>query len=136
MKRYLHSLWELEGLPCGAAGRRERRRFAGLTGGLGAGRLADACFHKGTRSNTTFLRTVFEQVSLYSYIGGYNFEGRIDMQCPKCKNEKIERSKRRGFLEQGVYCLFGYYPWRCEGCRERFLLRVQYKKKVRLQPKD
>ena len=62
-------------------------------------------------------------------------EGRIDMRCPICQHDEIERSKRRGFIERGIYSLFGYYPWRCGGCGERFFIKVRYKKKIRLKPK-
>ena len=49
------------------------------------------------------------------------------MLCPKCQYEGIERSKRKSFLERNIYSLFGYYPWRCQGCYHRFFIRVRYK---------
>jgi DNA-directed RNA polymerase subunit RPC12/RpoP len=54
------------------------------------------------------------------------------MVCPKCRYDAIERSKRKGFLEKKIFSLFGYYPWRCEGCSTRFFLRVRYKLVKRL----
>jgi hypothetical protein len=49
------------------------------------------------------------------------------MKCPRCQYYGVERSKRRGFLEKRIMSLFGYYPWRCAGCSNRFFLRIRYK---------
>lgn len=48
------------------------------------------------------------------------------MQCTKCKAEgKLSRLKRISFLEQHVFSLFGYYPWRCSACTQRIYLRAR-----------
>jgi hypothetical protein len=47
------------------------------------------------------------------------------MRCPLCNHDGITRSPRRGFLETKIYSLFGYFPWNCRGCNERFLLRLR-----------
>jgi hypothetical protein len=42
------------------------------------------------------------------------------MLCPKCKTDSAHRSHRRGAVERLV-SVFGYYPYRCAGCKHRFL---------------
>src|SRR5262249_28007248 len=44
------------------------------------------------------------------------------MLCPKCKVGHAHRSHRRGILER-LASVFQYYPYRCHGCKHRFLHR-------------
>ncbi len=41
------------------------------------------------------------------------------LTCPKCHSEDCSRS-HRSILERFA-SVFGYYPYRCKGCGERFL---------------
>jgi transposase-like protein len=46
----------------------------------------------------------------------------VDIRCPYCSSVDCHRSMRHGrrdFLRR----LFGKFPWRCHGCRNRFYLR-------------
>jgi len=44
--------------------------------------------------------------------------------CPGCNAEfGLRRERRRGLLEELLLPLFGYYPWECALCRQRFHLR-------------
>ncbi len=43
--------------------------------------------------------------------------------CLQCNRAALRRSSRRGFAENFVYSLLGYYPWRCGYCKERTMLR-------------
>ncbi|MGH9595891.1 MAG: hypothetical protein ACRD3K_03745 [Edaphobacter sp.] len=48
------------------------------------------------------------------------------MQCTKCKADgKLSRLKRISFVEQRIFSLFGYYPWRCSACTQRIYLRAR-----------
>jgi len=33
--------------------------------------------------------------------------------------------KRVGFLQNRVYSIFGFYPWKCPECKTRYLLRAR-----------
>lgn len=55
------------------------------------------------------------------------------VQCPTCGDEHPHRLERKGFLEQKVFPLFGFYPWLCGSCRTSFLMRKRYRRKVRSQ---
>ena len=45
--------------------------------------------------------------------------------CPRCKSEKIRRSKRRG-LRDRMWGLLGRWPYRCKDCSFRFRRRIRY----------
>jgi len=100
-----------------------------------SGPPAAGFFHYKARLNVLCFDNCLSTGILYLSLRTPKIEGRIEMQCPKCKHDEIERSKRRGFLERGIYTIFGYFPWRCDGCGKRFFLRVRYKRKIRLQPR-
>lgn len=40
--------------------------------------------------------------------------------CPTCGGAELRRSHRRGVIERYVLGLFGFRPFRCEGCHARF----------------
>lgn len=48
-------------------------------------------------------------------------------RCPKCGSDQLRRSPRAGFIQFYVFTLFGYYPWECIRCGERFMRRKRYK---------
>ena len=43
--------------------------------------------------------------------------------CSYCKRDGIRRTGRRGFAENFLYPLLGYFPWWCPKCKTRSLLR-------------
>jgi len=48
------------------------------------------------------------------------------MKCRKCKwAGDLIRMKRAGFLEQKVYPLFGYYPWKCSICGVKRIIKFR-----------
>ena len=49
--------------------------------------------------------------------------------CPHCGDNHPRRLERKGFLQQKVYPLFGYYPWVCGACKSTFLVRKRYRRK-------
>jgi hypothetical protein len=55
------------------------------------------------------------------------------MHCRYCPCNKIQRMRREGFLQNKVYPLFGFYPWRCPECKTRYLLRSRGAKHTRPQ---
>lgn len=42
------------------------------------------------------------------------------MECPECGSTRVHRSRRHGWVEQGVLATAGVYPYRCGDCRARF----------------
>jgi len=54
----------------------------------------------------------------------------MDMYCKKC-GTSMRRLSRRGFLQQNIYSLFGYYPWECPLCRKPTMLKKQYQRRTR-----
>ena len=52
------------------------------------------------------------------------------MDCTKC-GVSLRRVARKGFLQQKVYTLFGYYPWECPVCRALIMRRKQHQRKKR-----
>ncbi len=49
--------------------------------------------------------------------------------CRFCGSEQLQRLVREGYLQEWVYPLFGFYPWRCKGCASNMMLRRRYKPK-------
>lgn len=50
--------------------------------------------------------------------------------CQKCGSDKVHRVFRKGYLQEKIYPLFGYFPWRCMKCGERVMLRKRDKVKT------
>lgn len=50
--------------------------------------------------------------------------------CRKCGSDRVRRVYRKGFWQENMYPLFGYYPWRCASCGERAMLRKRNKTKT------
>lgn len=61
---------------------------------------------------------------------------REQVYCEKCGSDKVCRVFREGFLEEKIYSLFGYYPWRCRYCGLRTKLRKRGKVKRRDFPEE
>ena len=45
------------------------------------------------------------------------------VHCRKCGSDRVYRVEREGFMQEKIYPLFGYYPWRCKICRDHVMLR-------------
>lgn len=50
----------------------------------------------------------------------------MPLDCPRCGERALYRSKRKGFFQLSIYPLFGIYPWNCVSCRQSILLRQRY----------
>lgn len=53
------------------------------------------------------------------------------MQCMKCGGGPMRRMKRKGFLQNYIYCLQGYYPWECSECRQLSMVKHRGTRKHR-----
>jgi transposase-like protein len=51
------------------------------------------------------------------------------VQCPSCGADHPRRLERKGFLQERVLPLLGYYPWVCVSCKSTFLMRKRYRRK-------
>ena len=47
--------------------------------------------------------------------------------CANCGSH-LRRLARKGFFQNALYPLFGYYPWECFACRTKSMLRVRGKR--------
>jgi len=43
--------------------------------------------------------------------------------CWKCGSDRVYRVERKGFMQEMIYPLFGFYPWRCKSCHRHAMLR-------------
>jgi hypothetical protein len=48
------------------------------------------------------------------------------LRCPICGCSCLHRIRRAGFAQRTFLALFGYYPWECAQCKERFLIKKRY----------
>jgi hypothetical protein len=59
------------------------------------------------------------------------------VHCRYCGSERVFRVFRQGYLQEKIYPLFGFYPWKCKGCKEHMMLhsrkRARSKKKQYLE---
>jgi len=53
------------------------------------------------------------------------------VHCRECGGDKVYRVFRKGYFQEKVYPLFGYYPWRCMRCGVRVMLRKRDRVKTR-----
>jgi hypothetical protein len=54
--------------------------------------------------------------------------------CKHCGSNQIFRVFRQGYMQERIYPLFGFYPWKCKVCQGSMLLRKR--KRSRSQNKD
>jgi len=45
------------------------------------------------------------------------------VHCDECGSDEVYRIFRKGFFQEKIYPLFGFYPWRCKRCGLRLMLR-------------
>jgi DNA-directed RNA polymerase subunit RPC12/RpoP len=53
------------------------------------------------------------------------------VRCPSCGDSRPRRLERKGFMQQRVLPLLGYYPWVCGACKSTFLMRKRYRRKTK-----
>ena len=51
------------------------------------------------------------------------------VHCKYCGSERVFRVFRQGYLQEKIYPLFGFYPWKCKGCKEHMMLRSRKRSK-------
>jgi hypothetical protein len=56
-------------------------------------------------------------------------EARSKVFCPHCGYDRTRRVERKGFMQNYIYPMFGYFPWYCRECRQHFLLRERNRRK-------
>lgn len=52
------------------------------------------------------------------------------VHCRYCGSDKVFRLYREGFLQERVFPLLGFYPWRCKICSANMLLHKRRFKKA------
>ena len=62
-------------------------------------------------------------------VEGATVEDRI--HCKHCGSGRIFRVFRQGYMQEKIYPLFGYYPWKCRGCRGYSLLHLRKRSRSR-----
>jgi DNA-directed RNA polymerase subunit RPC12/RpoP len=50
------------------------------------------------------------------------------VQCKYCGNGRVFRIFREGYLQEKIYPIFGYFPWKCKTCGKSMMLRVRNKR--------
>jgi len=45
------------------------------------------------------------------------------IHCDECGRDEVYRIFRRGYFQEKIYPLLGFYPWRCKRCGLRLMLR-------------
>jgi DNA-directed RNA polymerase subunit RPC12/RpoP len=50
---------------------------------------------------------------------------RHHVKCPRCGSNHVKRESRVGFFQKVIYPMFGYFPWRCTGCKGRVMIKKQ-----------
>lgn len=45
--------------------------------------------------------------------------------CKHCGSHRIYRVIREGYLQEKIFPMFGYYPWKCKNCKSRSLLKLR-----------
>jgi hypothetical protein len=49
-------------------------------------------------------------------------KARDQVYCKHCGSHQVFRIFREGYLQEKIYPLFGFYPWRCKACRTSMML--------------
>jgi hypothetical protein len=55
------------------------------------------------------------------------------LHCPHCGCAPVRRLQRKGFLQNKVYPLFGYFPWVCMTCKMSSMLRKRQERRSKKQ---
>jgi DNA-directed RNA polymerase subunit RPC12/RpoP len=60
-----------------------------------------------------------------SMIGASSAKERVF--CQECGSDRVVRVHRKGYMQEKIYPMFGYYPWRCMRCGWRVMLRKRHR---------
>lgn len=63
-------------------------------------------------------------------------EAKVQTICRRCGSNRVYRLYREGFLQEKVYPIFGYYPWKCKDCGQHLLIRKRRKEHSGHHKKD
>jgi len=74
-------------------------------------------------SEGTVQGAVAENVVAVNYV-------KEQLLCQVCGSDEMRRVLRQGFLQQNIYPLFGYFPWRCLKCGTRVIIRKRHRRKI------
>ena len=47
------------------------------------------------------------------------------LRCSQCGGSHLRRLPRKGFMQEKIYALFGYFPWECAHCRRTTMHRLR-----------
>jgi hypothetical protein len=50
---------------------------------------------------------------------------RDELYCKHCGSNQIFRIFRRGYLQETIYPMFGFYPWKCKVCHRSMMFRMR-----------
>ena len=50
----------------------------------------------------------------------------MNPECPKCEGDSTRRVARTKSLRDRFMYFFGFFPWECMNCQERFFNRKRY----------
>jgi DNA-directed RNA polymerase subunit RPC12/RpoP len=45
------------------------------------------------------------------------------LHCDECNSDEVYRIFRRGYFQEKIYPMLGFYPWRCKRCGLRLMMR-------------
>jgi DNA-directed RNA polymerase subunit RPC12/RpoP len=52
------------------------------------------------------------------------------LHCDDCGSDEVYRTFRKGYFQEKIYPLLGFYPWRCKQCGLRLMLRERGKGEI------
>jgi hypothetical protein len=50
------------------------------------------------------------------------------VHCQKCGSDRVYRVVRKGYFQEKIYPMIGYYPWECMKCGVHVMLRMRNRK--------
>jgi len=56
---------------------------------------------------------------------------KVRVHCQECGSDRVYRVLRKGYFQEKIYPLFGYYPWQCMKCGVRVILHKRGRVKAR-----
>jgi hypothetical protein len=52
------------------------------------------------------------------------------IDCRHCGSDRVFRVYRQGFLQERIYPILGFYPWKCKVCGANMILRKRRRSKA------
>lgn len=71
----------------------------------------------------TVQEAVAENAAQISYVKEQIF-------CRVCGSDEMRRVLRLGILQENIFPMFGYFPWRCMKCGTQVILRKRHRRKL------